>query len=156
MGKYLEIRDDIKGKLEAVEDVGVVHGRARMSGDWGKYLQLFKDPADDRIRGWEITRGAVRQHVAGANFRHHLFILRGHLGLNDADATDEAWQVLIDAICDAFQDARPPANASWLYQNGDAPAEAAVQVPINEIRLFGSVLCHYAEVHLSITQRIVL
>ncbi|MCK4536686.1 MAG: hypothetical protein KAT93_06710, partial [Desulfuromonadales bacterium] len=53
--KYLEIRNDIKTKLEAVADVGVVHGRTRMVNDWAGYIAMFKD-TDNRIRGWEISR----------------------------------------------------------------------------------------------------
>ncbi len=153
--KYLEIRDHINSILDAVEGVGITHGRARLAIDWAKYILLFRFAAKNQIRGWEITRGSVREHLRGAYFRHHSFVLRGHLSFNDEGASDEEWQPLLDEICAAFRNVQAPGAATWWYGNGDQPSEAPPQVLINDIRIFGSVLCHHAEIHISVTERIV-
>lgn len=154
MNNYLAILADIKAKLEAVPDRGVVHDYSRLTVDWGKYIERFKDATSGRIKGWEITRVAVPEHLRGAFHRHHRFVLRGFLGLQDAAATDKIFQQLIEEICSAFRKAEPPVGSSWLYRNGDAPDESCVQVPLIDERAFGSVLCHYCEIQLSVTERI--
>ncbi|MCF6265233.1 MAG: hypothetical protein L3J57_01655 [Desulfuromusa sp.] len=150
---YLEIRNHIKTILTTL-GCGKVHGYARLILDWSKYIKAFQD-VDGKIRGWEISRKTIREHQDGAFFRYSLFILRGHLGVQDAVASDEEWQVLIDDVCEAFRQPTPPANAIWWYGNGDNPKESPAQVVDNDPRVFGNVLCHYAEIHLTVTERIV-
>lgn len=154
MNNYLLILADIKAQLAAVPNVGQVHDYSRLAVDWGTYIARFKDTASGRIRGFEITRTAVPEHLRGAFFRHHRFVLRGFLGFKDEDATDKTFQPLIEEVCNAFRQAQPPAGKPWLYQNGDAPAESCVQVTVIDERMFGSVLCHYCEIQLSVTERI--
>lgn len=154
MDKYLEILADIVTKLSAVNGVGVVHDYERQAADLGKFIALFKDPATEQIRGWEITRRAVPEHRAGAIFRHHQFVLRGYLGLQDAKATSKAFQVVADNVCAAFRNAEPPEGSTWLYRNGDEPARTPAQVEKIDDRMFGSVLCHCVEIALNVTERI--
>ena len=150
---YLAIRDDVQSKLQTIPDVGIVNGRSRFTAEWSRYIQFFKD-ASGRIKGWEITRKAVPEHLRGAFFAHHQLVLRGFLGFQDQAATDDQFQDLIDTVREVFRQAQPPAGAPWLYQNGDNPEDSCVQVPIIDERMFGSVLCHYCEIHLSVTERI--
>lgn len=152
MNKYLAIRDDIKTRLEAVPNRGIVHGRSRLATDWAIYIARFKDPSDGRIRGWEICRIAVPEHRRGAIARHHRFVLRGVLGFSDADATADSFQELIEEVCNAFRDAAD--GASWQFINGDNPDQSPAQVSVIDERMFGNVLCHYCEIHLSVTERI--
>jgi len=152
---YFDILADIIAKLGEIAGVGKIHDHQRQIYDQAKYIAAFKD-SDGRIRGWEVTRGPVTEHNRGPFFRHHRFILRGHLGLEDAAATDKPWQALIDTICAKFRNADPAdLTAAWGYYNGDSGEEAPCQVPVNDQRVFGQVLCHYAEIHLSVTERIV-
>lgn len=152
MNNYLAILADIKAKLAAVPGVGQVHDYSRLAVDWATYISRFKDSASGRIKGFEITRTAVPEHLRGAFHRHHRFVLRGFLGFEDAAATDKIFQPLIEEVCAAFRKAAP--GAAWLYQNGDAPGESCVQVTTIDERMFGSVLCHYCEIQLSVTERI--
>lgn len=156
MSVYADILADIVAKLEAVPGVGLVHDYERQAVDLAKFIALFKHEPSGQIRGWEVTRRAVPEHRRGAIFRHHRFVLNGYLGLKDADATSKAMQELADAVCDAFREAVPADPAApWLYQNGDEPEESPCQVERIEDRMFGGVLCHCAEIALSVTERIV-
>jgi hypothetical protein len=75
------------------------------------------------------------------------------MGLQDDAATDKTFQVLIDAVCDEL---RAAANgATWYYMDGDNPENAPAQVEVIEPRIFGSVLCHCAQIALAVTERIV-
>lgn len=151
--KYLEIVGAIKAVLTALE-CGKVHTYARITTNWSKYIEFFRD-TDKTIRGWEITRAEVPESLKGAYFRHHRMVLRGHLGIQDEKESDLEWQVLLDDICEAFRAEVPTASRTWLYGNGTNPSEAPAQIRVNDQRLFGSVLCHYAEVHLTVTERII-
>lgn len=152
--RYLDILADIKAKLTSVPGVGMVHDYERQAADWAKFVELFRDPASGKILGWEITRRAATEHEAGVWFRHHQFVLKGYMGLQDAAASSKTFQALADDICAAFREA--PAGNGWEYRNGDEPDRAPAQIETITDRMFGSVLCHAAEIALSVTERIVL
>ncbi len=154
---YSSILSDIKTKMEAVTDIGKVYDYYRWNNNPSTFISLFAytpSGGGKHIRGWEITRVQVPEHKAGAYFRHHKFKIAGYLALKDVDATDKTFQVLIDKICEKFRTADPPSGATWYYMNGDNPGDSPCQVDIIEARMFGDVLCHYAEISLSITERI--
>ena len=152
---YLAIVAGIKAVMQGVPGIGTVHDRSRLAADWAAYIARFRDPATGRIHGWEITRVAVPEHLRGVTFRHHVFALRGYLGIEDAAATDHLFQVLIDEVCAAFRTAAPPNAATWEYHDGDAAEQGPAQVRLIDERTFGAVLCHHAEIHLSVSERIV-
>lgn len=168
MSVYTDIVGDIAAKLLAVPGTGVIHTYERQAVDLKKFIDLFLwtvppvDPDADppapvkkEVRGWEITRRAVPEHRRGAVFRHHEMVLKGYLGLRDADATSVELQETVDAICAAFRTADPPAGAAWGYYNGDDAEASPCQVERIDDRMFGGVLCHCAEIALSVTERIV-
>lgn len=159
MAEYLAVATDIKDKLTALGNMGVIHLYQRQVVDMAKFINLFtRDLGNGRreIRGWEITRQSVLEHQRGAFFGHHDMVLRGYMGLSDADASSMVFQGMIDAIRATFRTAEPadPA-ADWLYRNGDNQQQSPVQVTLIDDRMFGSVLCHHAELHISVTDRIV-
>lgn len=153
MSEYANIVADIKDKLEEITGIGLVYDYERQITDMGKFIQLFKD-SSGKICGGEITRRAVPEHQAGAFFRHHQMVLRWYMGLQDASATSNTFQALVDDICDKFRTAEPATPATWQYRNGDEPDKAPAQVEIINDRMFGNVLCHCAEIALSVTERI--
>lgn len=154
--KYLEILADIKSKMESIADIGWVYDYERWSADWGKFLNLFKININntEQIRGWEITRIAVTEHNRGAYFRHHKFRINGYMSLRDDIATDKTFQELIEEICITFRAANSPDEA-WFYIDGETPESSPIQVITIEARTFGGVLCHYAEIMLTVTERII-
>lgn len=153
MSNYRAIVTDIASQLAAIPNVGVVHQYERQAADMARFIALFKD-ASGRICGWEITRRAVSEHQAGAFFRHHQMVLKGYLGLQDANGSSLIFQELIDAVCARFRTAEPPANSTWQYMNGDEPDKSPAQAETINDRMFGAVLCHCAEISLSVTERI--
>lgn len=153
MDSYLSIVADIKTRLEAL-DAGRVHDYERQSADPAKFIGLFRHA--NRILGWEISRRAVAEHVAGVHFRHHQMVLRGYMGLEDAAATSKQFQVLIERVCAAFRTNTTPPGVPWQYRNGDVPQNAPAQVEVIDDRMFGAVLCHHAQIALSVTERILV
>lgn len=154
MNNYLAIVADIETKLATIPEVGIIHDRPRLTTNWAQYIARFKTP-DGRIRGGEISRGQVSERQRGAFFRHHVFVLRWYLGFQDEAGTDLIFQQLVEEICTAFRQAASPSGATWIYQNGESPDASPAQVPVIDERMFGGVLCHHAEIHLSVTERFV-
>ena len=152
---YASIIADIKSKLEAVTNIGVVHDYYRYAANPSTFITLFSytpTGGSKHIRGWEITRIRAPEHKRGAFFRHHVFKLTGYLSLKDANATDKTFQALIDDICEKFRTAAD--GATWYYLDGDNGDNAPCQVEIIEPRIFGEILCHYTEIILHVTERI--
>lgn len=155
MSNYLTILTDIKTKMESITDIGKVYDYERYSTDMATFINLFKVVISgvEQIRGWEISRFAVTEHKTGAYFRHHKFRISGYMGLKDSTATDKTFQQLVDAVSDKFRNSQ--GGSSWDYKDGDNPQNSPVQVPVIDVRTFGSVLCHHSEIILSVTERII-
>lgn len=142
-----EIRAHIKSVLEGVSGIGTVHEYERWAADWTRYLALFKTSAD-KINGWTITRrgtASVRDTMPTI-MRNHTFIIRGIYGLKDTDESELTFQALIEAIQDAFED-------EYLL-GGYALNSGPMQVNVVENRMFGTILCHFAELTLPVEERV--
>lgn len=153
---YNTIAADIKTKMQTISGIGNVHDYYRWNKEASKFLALFAyTPAggSQQIRGWELSRISATEHKRGAFFRHHRFKITGYMSLRDADATDKTFQTLVDDICEKFRTA--DGGATWDYRNGDSPEESPAQAGVLDVRQFGEILCHYAEIFLSVTERIV-
>lgn len=144
-------RTQIKTILEGVSGIGKVYAYQRWANDWQALLKLFKTTSD-KINAWMITREKTSQirMTMGEKERAHIFLMRGLYGLNDSDGTELIFQDLIEDIVTAFDaaetlnDTARTTNPDW----GPMADSVGLQVDIVEQRVFGSVLCHYAECRL--------
>lgn len=134
-----EMRAAIVAKLESVPDVGVVHRYERFAKDWTTFINLFK-AGDGVIKGWMVTRRSApsKWNELTPLLRAHEFLLRGFRGLNDAAATEIEFEADIETIQNSF-DRDPMLGGAVFY--GSGPLEVRRVEP----RIFGNVLCHYAE-----------
>ena len=156
--KYLEIVTDIKAKMDAVTDVGVVHKYYRWNKGWKEFIEYFTyTPTNQpkQIRGWEITRLSAPEHHRGCYYRHHKFRLSGYMSLEDKSKTDLEFQGLIDEVCNVFRNVDAPIDSTWWYMDGDNEETSPAQTPTIRARMFGNVLCHTTEITLTITERII-
>ena len=143
-----DIREQIKTIVAGVAGVGVVHDYARLASDWGKFLSLFQDPADGKVRCWMITRRSTpsQRDTMPTLRRSHEFRIIGIYSLKDAEATELEFQDLVERIQTAF-DSNNTLNGSVLDSD-------PIQVDLVEPRMFGSVLCHYAQLTLRAHERV--
>jgi len=141
-----DIREQIRTILSGVAGIGVIHEYERLAVDLKKFLDLFKDP-DGRVNGWQFTRISTPsdRNTMPTLHRHHLFRLRGIYGLRDEEATELTFQDMVEAIQNAFD--------SEYSLNGTVLNSGPVQVRVVENRMFGNVLCHYAELELIVIER---
>lgn len=135
--EYADRANEIKGVLDAIDGVGVVHNRIRLATEWGRFLELFKAP-DGTINGWDMTRQAGDPQPP---FWEEVWMLRHYRGLRDEDATDLTFQAHLDEVIRAFRDLP---NLTF----GSVPQ--GLKIIETDERMMGSVLCHYAECELRI------
>jgi hypothetical protein len=92
---YAAVRDYLKGRLETVSGIGVVHSYDRWAADWAGLLALYK--SGDKLLGWHITRKATKEDWDNMPTveRYHTFEVVGIQGLNDAAASEHAFQDLV-------------------------------------------------------------
>jgi len=170
--RYREIGDAILAEISSVAGAGRVHSYQRWSADLGKYLDLFRWAAGGglaQIRGWVLTRERAGEEAAsvgsnaaggftpaGLSRRTHTFLLFGIMSAEDAAGSEVAFQDLIEEICDRFRNDR----TLRLLDESGAPRVRSLerlqppQVDLIELRTFGNVLCHYAEIRLRAIERI--
>lgn len=139
------IRAQIYAIVNGITDIGMVYDYERWDADWTTFINLFKTTISgtDQIRGWEISRRACPESLQtlGEVDRPQNYIIRGYMGLNDAAATEKTFNTLIEAIAAALRSnltLNHVANLGHDY----------LQVERIEARMFGGVLCHYAELGL--------
>ena len=170
--QYKEIGDAILAEISSVAEAGRVHSYQRWSADLGKYLDLFRWEAGsglNQIRGWVLTRERAGEEVAsigsnatggftpaGLSRRTHTFLLFGIMSAEDGVGSEVVFQDLIEEICDRF---RGDKTLRLLDESG-APRVRSLerlqppQVDLIELRTFGNVLCHYAEIRVRAIERI--
>lgn len=139
---YPEILEQVLAITSGVEGAGVGHRYQRWAETYEQFLDLFKDAAG-RINGFCITRDRAGEKTVTTshNERIHRIRMRFYRGLNDADASELDFQQYIDDTCTAFRSKRT--------LNGAAADTTPVQVEVIDNRMFGGVLCHFAELVLA-------
>jgi len=150
-----DIREQIRVILAGVSGIGVGHDYDRWAVDWGKFLNLFREESTGKINGYMISRKKRITRAVGLNndnFRTHHIVLRFIMGLKDEDASEIVFQKLIDDVCDALE-AKDTLNGTCFtisdVGTGDTPdGIAGPQADVIDNRIFGSVLCHYAEINI--------
>lgn len=134
------VRLKIKEIIERVPNRGTVHTYERWTADWKTFLALFQDPVSKRILGFEITRfSRPGKYISNREEEvANSYIIKGYMGLSDADATDILFNALIDLIAAEFR--------KDLTMGGLNEGPQGFDCRTIEPRSFGSVLCHYCEI----------
>lgn len=152
---YQTILAAIKEKFDSVEGIkdgsAKVHDYQRLKPKYDDFLECFKT-TENKIHGWIITRKAVFDRLATNNerWRYHHFIFRGYYGLDDSAGSEKHFQEVIENICAAFvadMDLSNDGDSGVVdagYDDNDSQI-GCCQAGIIETRIFGVVLCHFAE-----------
>lgn len=136
------IRAAIVAKLQTVADIGRVHGYERYSATDKTFRELYV--TGDTLSGWHVRRVA-RKEDAAYNQATTTWELRGIRALVDAEASELAFDAVIDGICAAWRD-DPTLDGAVLYPRGE---EAVVPELVDAGPvLFAGVLCHSARLRL--------
>lgn len=101
------------------------------------------------INFWTIARERTPENrlASRANERHYGLVIRGYYSLGEHGASEEVFEALVESICTVFRD-KPALQ-------GAAETSEPVQVDRPDPhRYLGEVLCHYAELRLSVQELI--
>lgn len=137
------IRAAIASILGTVTNIGKVHDFERWAADWSKFIAFFRTRISgvDQVRGWEISRKAPITET-GDDTRTHTYAIRGYMGVDDSAQSEKTFSALVEAVAAAFR-----TNKTL---NGAALGQDFIQVETLDTRSFGGVLCHYAELTLTV------
>lgn len=141
------IRTEIKTIVEGVTGIGIVHEYLRWLIKYDTFLDLFKD-STDKINGCMITRVKTpEEFVAGGRTSERSYLMKivCIYGLKDGDASELYFQdTIIEGICAALR--------VYKTVNNKRATLGLPQVDIVEPRMFGKILCHYAEITVSVVE----
>lgn len=96
-------RAAIVAQLQAVPGIGRVHSYQRYAREEAAFQALYlyePVPGTRRLRGWQLSRVAVAERLAGLGrtLNEHTWELRGYLALHDAEASELAFDQLVEDI----------------------------------------------------------
>ena len=147
-------RAHIKTVLDSVTDIGQTYDYLKWAMHWTDILAAFKVTIDDvpQFRGWTIEVRAIpaqsgawelnqSNKSTAVVLRRYRWILRGVLSHNDATETEKTMAALAEAVTNAL-DLDATLHDQTVYYDNTPPSS----VDVLELRHFGGVLCHYAEI----------
>lgn len=143
---YATINAAIKTLLEGVSGIGRVHAYDRWVKSKEEIKQELYHENSRRLHAWMISRFKLEEADASKSHndtRHHIR-LRGVYAHNDADASETAFQALVDSVCAAI---RADFDLGGTSKYTTPPA-----APVIDLRSIAGVLCHHCEIHLVVTE----
>jgi len=137
----------MKTMIEAVTGIGTVNDYKRYTHDWATYKDLFQK--SNKLNTWEIQRNTVTSDPYGGSGgredRTHDFIIRGFYAVSDDLASEKTFHDLVDLVINAFRN-KPDLDGIANIVNFPITANFVEA-------MFGGVLCHVAEIQLSVSER---
>lgn len=156
------IKDWLAAQLRTVPNIGAVHSYQRYADREKQLAELYQH--NGRLHGWYVQRVSVVEKVLakGINSEQSTWLVRGYLAINDATASELEFDVLLDAVRDAFRtDGFDPWRAmtdgdeiSLMYTDQPAKEQLGFAVLDSQPVLFAGVLCHSAQCQI-ITHRLI-
>ncbi len=140
------VRASIKTLVDGVSNIGNVFDLEPFAVPWDVFLDKFKATISsvDQIRGWTISCEAIERTglvAAGTRNQHNVdnytYKIRGYQSLDSDTSTEKTFLIVAVAVMNALDGgivSGPVYNAEL--------AQLTAYVP----RMFGGVLCHYAEI----------
>jgi hypothetical protein len=145
------IRQKIVDIFNEVPEIGRVYDFPLTFTTWDDFVAHWKD-STGKILGFEISRASAKDTYDDPDESTwtHQFLVKGYMGVNNAGASDNVFQALLDAVCGRFRFDHYLSGCA-----GQITFVTPMQIIRSEERIFGSVLCHYAELTISVSELIV-
>lgn len=151
------IREQIKVILQGVPGVGVVHDRIRWASEAQKMLNLFKD-SEGRINAVMFRRDKMAKtsvSLEAQKMRAHVWLIIVIRAFSDEKSSELEFDDLLTEIEERFDD-YDTLNGTCMSCDmayGPMADQSNIQIELVEPRMFGGVLCHYAELRLQTVER---
>lgn len=160
MGIEADVRQAVVTLIQGIPNIGNVYDRYKYSSNWQSFLDQFmwQDPDTGfrAPRGWWVSLPTMTEYPQGRSFDEHwhtyTYPIRGILGVSDKANSEGSFDTLIWQVVDVLHDQGtlgqgPGVRADQKYVVDASPD---IDVPIVEIRAFGSTLCHFTEMRFSV------
>ena len=145
-----DVKTRIQAQMQTVAGIGNVYTRMRN-------LNVEKDAKQLQSGGtlhvWMIDResSVLRDQAVNQNFteQRDTICITGYLAVNDANASADTFDALIDAILQTINtDRRPPSLLGGKVQTAQPPYLRRKDFHMYGVG--GSVLCHHAEIYMQV------
>ncbi len=144
MPTLTQIRDAIAAKMATVTGIGLVHKYERFAKGEKDFRAFYE--YNGQIRGWNIrriTRSETSKMMGSADVINR-WRIRGFMSMSDADASELAFDGLVEGLCAAF---RADETLGGLIASTVMPTMgdiAGLQEEDSGPVMFAGVLCHSA------------
>jgi len=160
MGIQAYIRDALVKVIQSVPDTGQVHNRYKYASDWNVFLDKFTVTiaGKKQIRGWWISiptlPGGLNYDSFETHWHNFVFPIRAIMGYSDTDDSETEFENMIYAVHGKLHEqgvlGLGPLQLAPTIDQVIPGGSIDVILPLIDIRTFGSVLCHYAELYLTV------
>jgi|SRR5688572_831887 len=146
------IREALVDLIEELTDVGIVHNRTKFSADWTVFLNNFGwvDTAGrNQVRGWWLsipTMPSIGRGTYNSDSEIYTFVVRGIMSYKDSEESEPVFQELIYRVFRHLQK-QSDLDVGIVGNDYFVDGSIVVTMPTVELRQYGSVLCHYCEIH---------
>lgn len=154
MSELTDLRAAIVAKLQGIAGIGVVHDHERYAHAMDTLKALYVPAGEQQLRGWFVRRVGIHEVSAGGSRRVQTVTWRiqGVMALDDASASELAFDALIETITDTFR--ADPTLGGLVLTPKPEDEDAGVQVVDSGPVMFANVLCHAARLALTTRQLI--
>lgn len=145
------VRSAIVTRLSSVADIGVVHAYERYANDLARMKALYWSASHNAVRGWYVRRPATAEtgNVQGRTVEQIRWRIVGLMALDDAAASEQTFDELIEAVRDAFAADETLGGTVDQCTNPDGEGESCIQLDDSGPVMFGGVLCHACRLSLT-------
>lgn len=152
-----DLKARLKTVLEGVSGVKNVHDHAVYAKDAEQEKALLIGDAG-RLHCWTVSRESAAQPDQVINeslqAKTTQILVQGFYAVAEADKSEEAFEALVDAVIQALNNDRKPANAGGTKLAATVADAAAPALRLQDFRQFGpsGTLCHHCEIVLAVTE----
>ena len=140
------IRAAIVAKINTVPNIGQVHGYQRFAAREKDLANLYV--LDGQLRGWFVRRLSVLEKTEGnaTNSEQTHWLIRGYMALDDNNASELAFDELLDALRDAFRidESFGVEIMDGVVESLTTKDQAGLYIEDTAPVMFAGVLCHSA------------
>lgn len=152
MGTYATIRDAILTDIKTITGYGVAYNRERYTSQWTDFLTMFSSEIGSvkQIRGWWVTWDGIPEvnsedEVFGTSGESYVYTVRGIQGMDDSASTETTFYDMIELLKNKLRSEITFGSGNVVIGN------ISVTIPVLQLRQFGSVLCHYGELKITVS-----
>lgn len=145
-----DVRLAIASVLSSVADIGRVHAYQRYATSLRDLSDLYRSPAHNQLRGWNVSRASTREiaNIQGRTVEITTWRIIGAMALDDAGQSEIVFDDLVESVRNAFAQDETLGGTVAQCSDPNGEGESGIQVDQLSPGKFADVLCHLAQLSL--------